>query len=627
MKHLVAYSVMDDETSFLAEIRKHYNTVEVPEKQIGQDINVLTSAEVFLLGSANNSPVKEVQRIYAADKHISIIIFSTPAKLQQVKQSLQFAPFIGKNAIVVAVNAAINIIEICDAAINRTRQKRSFAKMNLQQSIQVVPEKVRPSQMGSFLEYAPIAAILISAHGKVANYNKAARKIFQAEQLEESNLFQLMPDSTAETLRKFLQTNNTAEATIDLQLQRRIFEVSSSKVFTEEGDEYILLLLNDVTDQRQETQRIHSILEALPQMAFTSNADGVVFYYNRGWYHYTGQNKTEALGWGWSIVVHPDDVVKLTELWKLSLDRGVPLQHAVRYKHNSGEYRWHLTRATNVRNVAGEIVMWVGTCTDIHDQVLLTEELERKVKERTITLEAANAELEQFAHVSSHDLQEPLRKIRTFSELLKDNAYHLLDDSSRRYLDKINTTAERMSNSLKALLNYTSMQRREKFIMVDLDDVVKHVLVDLELLIQQKNATIIKDQLPVINAAPVQMQQLFYNLINNALKFSKPEVPPVVTITSNNFEGSALVQKFPQLDHSTTYCEIIIRDNGIGFHQQYAEKIFSIFQRLHKKTEYEGTGIGLSLVKRVVHNHKGEVYAFSGEDEGAAFHILLPVDL
>jgi light-regulated signal transduction histidine kinase (bacteriophytochrome) len=267
--------------------------------------------------------------------------------------------------------------------------------------------------------------------------------------------------------------------------------------------------------------------------------------------------------------------------------------------------------------------MWVGTCTDIHDQILLTEELERKVKERTHSLEVTNSELEQFAHVSSHDLQEPLRKIRTFADLLKDNIYQDLDEGSKRYLDKISSTAERMSASLRALLNFTSLRREEKFVSVDLNQIVSQVLIDLELMISQKDASVKVSTLPVIKAVPIQMQQLFYNLINNALKFSKHETAPLIKISSRQLMEEELI-RFPQLQHFKEYHEVVVKDNGIGFDQIYAEQIFTVFQRLHSQTKYEGTGIGLSLVKKVVSNHGGEVHVYSRPNEGTAFHVILP---
>jgi two-component system CheB/CheR fusion protein len=234
-----------------------------------------------------------------------------------------------------------------------------------------------------------------------------------------------------------------------------------------------------------------------------------------------------------------------------------------------------------------------------------------------------NTELEQFAHVSSHDLQEPLRKIRTFAEILKDTAADQLDDASRRYVDKINSTAARMSDTLKALLNFTKMHREEKKMAVDLNTVVAQVLVDLELLISQKHAQIDVGDLPEIKAVPIQMQQLFYNLLNNALKFSKKDVPPVIGVRARKLEEEELL-RYPNLQRFKTWYEFTVQDNGIGFEQQYAEKIFTIFQRLHTRKEFEGTGIGLSLVKKVIGNHGGEIRAVSAPGEGTTFRFILP---
>jgi light-regulated signal transduction histidine kinase (bacteriophytochrome) len=266
----------------------------------------------------------------------------------------------------------------------------------------------------------------------------------------------------------------------------------------------------------------------------------------------------------------------------------------------------------------------VGTSTDIHDQILLTEELERKVNERTHLLQVSNNELEQFAHISSHDLQEPLRKIRTFADLLKENGDQNLNDTSKRYIDKICTTAERMSDSLKALLNFTRLHREEKFVQVNLNEIVAHILIDLELMITQKNAVVQIGDLPVLKAIPIQMQQLFYNLINNALKFSTKDRAPEIVITSKQM-GDEQIKSLPQLIFYKQYFEIIVKDNGIGFDQIHSDKIFTIFQRLHTRAEYEGTGIGLSLVKKVVNNHKGEIHAVSQLGVGTSFHIILPI--
>jgi PAS domain S-box-containing protein len=477
--------------------------------------------------------------------------------------------------------------------------------------------------MGSFLEYAPIGAILLNENEYIVNYNQQARKLFSSLKFAEENLASLFSKQEVESIKVFIHDGHNPEERKELPLQGKILLLTSTEVYNEEGHKHFLLLFTDVTNERLEKQRIQTILEALPQMAWTTDKDGLATYFTQGWYFYTGQTKEQPLGLGWTSVIFVDDWEGLAEEWKNCLQTGKPFQQAARYRNNKGEYRWHLARASAIRNNSQEIIMWVGTCTDIHDQILLTEELERKVQERTRSLEVSNSELEQFAHVSSHDLQEPLRKIRTFADLLKENAHVSLDDNSKRYIDKISSTAERMSSSLRALLNFTKLHREEKLVEVNLADVVAHVLIDLELMIAQKGAIVNVNTLPVIKAIPIQMQQLFYNLINNAVKFSKKDTTPTIELTSRLLPEDELIQ-YPKLNRFKEYYQILVKDNGIGFEQMHAEKIFTIFQRLQDRTEYAGTGIGLSLVKKVVSNHGGEIYARSQPGEGATFHLILP---
>ncbi|WP_052324244.1 ATP-binding protein [Flavihumibacter sp. ZG627] len=601
-----------------------FSLVEVDAADVAILQNLMERAEVFLIGPGIAAPVKEVQKIYAADKHLSVLVLAEPSALKQVKQAFQFAPFIGKNTLVVPLNPELNLPTLCENAATRTRQKRSFHQLNLNaipKAEQV--QKIKVTQMGCFLEHAPISAILLSDTDRIVNFNQQARKLFPLLETVDVELSQVFPKEQVSYIKEFIHQQHDPEASIELSHQQKIFELTSSAVYTEEGEKHFLLLLNDVTHVRQETQRIHSILEALPQIAWTAGADGYATYFTQGWYFYTSQSKEQAAGEGWVDVVYAADKEKLLRQWKSSLASGKPFQQAARYRNAKGEYRWHLVRASAIQGIGKEILMWVGTCTDIHDQVLLTEELEKKVKERTHSLEIINNELEQFTHVSSHDLQEPLRKIMTFASMLKTTSRHHLDEQSNKYLDKISTTAERMSESLKDLLTYARLKSEDRFSWVSLNEVVSQVLVDLELMIAKKNATIQVSELPVLNAIPVQMQQLFYNLINNALKFSRPGTPPIVEISATNALQEEITMH-PELIRFKEYYKITIKDNGIGFEQKYAEKIFAIFQRLHSKTAYEGTGIGLSLVKKVAINHRGLIYAVSEPDNGAAFHVLLP---
>lgn len=596
--------------------------IESVEQAIDEDL--LRHATVLAIAPSDVNPVKAIQTVHAADQHLSIIVLAEPTRLKQIKQAILFAPYIGKNTLVVSVSPELDLETVCRSAAVRTVQKRSFNKLHLSaKTLTAQTEKIKISQLGVFLECAPIAALVVSETNLVVNANQQAKRLLPSLELLGEDLGKYFPLTQAEAIKAFIPAAHSPEAMMDLSLQDKILALSAAQVYTDESEKHFLLLMIDVTNQRKETLRIQSILEALPQMAWTTNAEGLVTYFNQGWYFYTGQTEQEALGVGWEAVIHVNDAGKLMEQWKISVSSGVPFQQAARYLKFNGEYRWHLSRGTAIRNHAGEIIMWVGTCTDIHDQILLTEELERKVRERTHSLEVTNIELQQFAHVSSHDLQEPLRKIKTFAELLKEELYDRVDDTSKRYLDKIGATAERMSRSLKALLNYTQLQREEKFVPVDLNNILNQVLNDLELMITQKNAVIKAAQLPVINAVPIQMQQLFFNVLNNALKFSKKGIAPKIDISSRQLAEQE-VADFPNLRRFKVHYEIVVKDNGVGFEQKYADQIFTIFQRLHGKSDFDGTGIGLSLVKKVVVNHGGEIRAKSAVGKGASFHVILP---
>jgi len=250
-----------------------------------------------------------------------------------------------------------------------------------------------------------------------------------------------------------------------------------------------------------------------------------------------------------------------------------------------------------------------------------TEDLERA----NAALEKSNSELEQYAYVASHDLQEPLRKIRTYSGILSDSLKGKADTASLATLEKVIKSATRMSNLIYDLLNFSRLLNPEKqFAPTDLNKIFQDIISDFELVIQQKQATITVDALPLIDAVPLQMNQLFYNLVNNALKFSRENVPPVVTITAEMVTRGK-IGRDNNADRSIECVEITITDNGIGFSQQYAEQIFEVFKRLHTKQAYQGSGIGLALCRRIVLNHQGDIYAEGKENGGSVFHVILPV--
>ncbi|SEJ04997.1 His Kinase A (phospho-acceptor) domain-containing protein [Dyadobacter sp. SG02] len=255
----------------------------------------------------------------------------------------------------------------------------------------------------------------------------------------------------------------------------------------------------------------------------------------------------------------------------------------------------------------------------------ITEELERKVEQRTQELVNANRELESFNYVASHDLQEPLRKIQTFIHLIERNNFD--SELSRGYFQKIYLSAQRMGELIQSVLSYSRLsQNGESSQQVDLNRVIDDIRVDFELAIQEKQATLIVENLPVLHANLLQMNQLFSNLISNSLKFSPGK--PEIRITGTRETAQTIpTREGPQATAEPAYRDyhhICVKDNGIGFEPEFSEKIFALFQRLHRKNEYAGTGIGLSIVKKIVEQHDGYVSAESHPGEGAAFHIWLP---
>ena len=273
-----------------------------------------------------------------------------------------------------------------------------------------------------------------------------------------------------------------------------------------------------------------------------------------------------------------------------------------------------------------------GISVDVTEQKSFTEELEIQVKERTNELQTANEELkrtnlqlDQFAFVASHDLQEPLRKILTFTQRLQEKHNAELSAEGKSYLNKIDDASNRMTTLIHDLLNFSRLLQPEKsFKETNLNETLKNIVTDFDLVITEKKAKIKIGILPSIEAIPFQMNQLIYNLVSNALKYSSEELPSLITITSRKLSQKE-IKKYPALNPLIAHIELIFKDNGIGFRQQYAEKIFTIFQRLHSKETYMGTGIGLALCKRIVENHHGEIFANAEENQGASFHVLLPI--
>lgn len=308
--------------------------------------------------------------------------------------------------------------------------------------------------------------------------------------------------------------------------------------------------------------------------------------------------------------------------------------HVVRWMKSSGQYYY---------NNAGAAVTLTGVSIDITEQKRFTEELEKKVTERTeelafrtnqleeinktldvnnIALEKANAELKSFSYIVSHDLQEPLRNIKFFSKRISER--EKFSDKTQNYFNFIITSSERMQNLIISLIDFSRIDRTElNFVPCDLNIIVEESKNDLHLRIDEKKAIIECGNLPTINGMQIQLSQLFTNLISNAIKYCLPEIIPHIKITSECINGN-------EIDHASVikrldYYAIKISDNGIGFKKEHATKIFEAFQRLHGRSEYSGTGIGLSIVKKIVTNHNGFIEAEGKPGIGSTFTIYIPI--
>jgi signal transduction histidine kinase len=250
-------------------------------------------------------------------------------------------------------------------------------------------------------------------------------------------------------------------------------------------------------------------------------------------------------------------------------------------------------------------------------------ELNKQLLENIARLESANKDLDLFAFMASHDLQAPLRKIRMFSDRLLANPGDGLGKEGRLYLSRIQEVSRRMQDLINDILRFSKISvEKQSFEAVDLNGVMEEVLSELEGLIREKNAVITVDKLPVLPASTVLMGPLFSNLISNSLKYSKKKVEPRIRI---RYEEAPVAIGLNGREPETHYGRIYIEDNGIGFDQKYAEQIFDMFRRLHANAEYEGTGIGLALCKKIVEMHKGYISALGRPGEGAVFIVSLPL--
>jgi PAS domain S-box-containing protein len=370
-------------------------------------------------------------------------------------------------------------------------------------------------------------------------------------------------------------------------------------------------------DIRVSERNLRELADAMPQMVWTVNADGSTGYVNRQLAQYTGMAADGIRTWSWGVGLHPDDLEPCLRAWTVALQTGNAFNAECRIRRASdGSYRWHLARAIPVRADDGRIRQWFATCTDIDAQKQAENEarqlnalLEKRVEERTEQLVAANKELEAFSYSVSHDLRAPLRAVDGFSRILQEDYDDKLDDEGRRVLNVIRNSSQEMSRLIDDLLAFSRLGRSNVVGGdVDMSVLVRSVLDEM----RREQGT-----LPEIEVRPLPparcdhslMRQVWINLLSNAIKFSAKAEHPSIEVGGYP-EGSANVY--------------YVRDNGAGFDMQYYDKLFGVFQRLHRSDEFPGTGVGLAIVQRVISKHGGRVWAQGAVGQGATFFFTLP---
>jgi PAS domain S-box-containing protein len=363
----------------------------------------------------------------------------------------------------------------------------------------------------------------------------------------------------------------------------------------------IFVHATDVTDmvvarkqvEERETQ-FRTLAETIPHLAWMADETGHIFWYNRRWYEYTGTTLPEMEGWGWQTVHDPNVLPEVLNQWRGAISSGEPFEMIFPLKGADGAFRSFLTRVEPVKDSSGNVVRWFGTNTDITEQRRIEEQLRRM-----------NRELEEFAYVASHDLQEPLRMVNIYTHLILRNLSDM-DGKLSEYSAFVRQGVTRMEALIHDLLAFsrTVHADEQSAATADLALSLSEAMSVLKNRIEESGAIITAGTLPCVRGDTDQMAHVFQNILSNALKYRKENVTPAIRISASLENDQWIVS---------------VSDNGIGFDPKYSERIFGLFKRLHSN-DYPGTGLGLAICKRIVERHGGRMWAESKPGEGATFY-------
>jgi len=352
------------------------------------------------------------------------------------------------------------------------------------------------------------------------------------------------------------------------------------------------------------------LLEAAPILVWRSGADGLCDWFNSSWLAYTGRTLAQELGNGWTEGVHPEDFGRCLQIYLEAFGRRAPFEMEYRILRACGTYGWIVDCGVPIFNKDHQFLGYVGYCFDITAR----RENEEKIDIFCHDLERSNAELEQFAYAASHDLREPLRMVVSYSTLLKKKIADHLDEDSKEFFGYIERSAKRMDEMIRDLLDYSRVERHgNNIVSTKLFEAVEYALQNLSHRIKEQDAEIKIDFDPALNVMgdAHQLARLFQNLIGNALKYYAAETPPRICLTAEAAKDGMIT--------------LAVEDNGIGIPAEFSERIFQLFQRLHTREVYDGTGVGLSICRKIVDRHGGKIWVSPAPGGGSIFRFTLPV--
>ena len=387
-------------------------------------------------------------------------------------------------------------------------------------------------------------------------------------------------------------------------LKLRVSESDIRLTDQREAKLYTFIAPSPANDANTGDGKFYELADASPAMIFLEDTSEQAFYFNKSWLEFTGAPVTNHLGKRWKNIIHPEDL-KIAEDHKTEIAGRKSYSCEYRLQKFDGSYRNIFFIRTPVIAEDGTYNGYMTSCLDITE----IEETQNKINELTIELNHANEELDQFTYVTSHDLQEPLRMITGYIQLIQKNIERGNLDAIQEFMDFVLSGASRMQMLIADLLKLSRVNRKgAPFAPVRINDVLNVAVTHLDKRIKATGAKIEYGQMPTVTGDTYQLVNLFENILDNALKFTSLNSPPLISVSVTESDGKFIFE---------------VKDNGIGIDNKFHKRIFAIFQRLHTRGEYEGTGIGLAVCKKIVERHGGEIWVESEPGNGSAFYFSI----